>query len=71
LGATIICSPSAKFSWFGGILSKVYSELLQDFKTYHRAIEERYQIRLEQRMWWGLSDIEEVANNIASASAAW
>jgi hypothetical protein len=38
------------FLGFGGILSKVYSELLQDFKTYHRTIEERYQICLEQRM---------------------
>jgi hypothetical protein len=39
-------------SFFGlvGYLSKVHSELLQDFKTYHRTIEEGYQICLEQRM---------------------
>jgi hypothetical protein len=38
LGAAKICSPSAKFSWFGRILSKVHSEHLQDFKTYHRLL---------------------------------
>jgi hypothetical protein len=31
-----------KFSWFDEILSKVHSELLQDFKTYHRIVEEGY-----------------------------
>jgi hypothetical protein len=30
------------FSWFGRILSKVHSELLQDFTTYHRTVEEGY-----------------------------
>jgi hypothetical protein len=39
-----------KFSWFSGLLSKVYSKLLQDFKTCHQTIEERYQVSLEQRL---------------------
>jgi hypothetical protein len=39
LGAAKIYSSSAKFSWLGGILSKVHSELLQDFKIYHRTVE--------------------------------
>jgi hypothetical protein len=40
LEAAKVYSPSVKFSWFGGLLSKVHPELLQDFKTNHRDIEE-------------------------------
>jgi hypothetical protein len=32
LEVTNVCSPSAKFSWVGWLLSKIYSELLQDAK---------------------------------------
>jgi hypothetical protein len=40
LEAANICALSAKFSVFGGLLLKVHSEFLQDFKAYHRALEE-------------------------------
>jgi hypothetical protein len=50
IGSRQICLPSVKFSWFGELLSKVYSELLQYFKTYHRTVEEGYQVCLEQRL---------------------
>jgi hypothetical protein len=34
LEAANVCNSSAQFSWVGGLLSKVHSELLQDFKAY-------------------------------------
>jgi hypothetical protein len=44
VGHEQICSPSAKFYWFDGLLLNVYSELLQDFKTYHQTVKEGYQV---------------------------
>jgi hypothetical protein len=38
--AAKIYAPSAKLSWFGGLLSKVHFELLQDCESYHQAIKE-------------------------------
>jgi hypothetical protein len=40
LEAAKVCAPSVKLFWFGRLLLKVHSELLQDFKAYHRALEE-------------------------------
>jgi hypothetical protein len=40
LKAVKICSPCPNFSWFGRLLPKVHSKLLQHFKTYHRTFEE-------------------------------
>jgi hypothetical protein len=40
IGSPKVYAPSAKLSWFGGLLLKVHSELLQYCKAYHRALEE-------------------------------
>jgi hypothetical protein len=60
LEVTNICNSSTKFPWVGWLLSKVHSKLLQDFKIHHWAIEERSQVCLERRLWWSISDIEEL-----------
>jgi hypothetical protein len=44
LEAAIVYSPSAMFSWFDWLLSKVHFEPHQDRKANHRAIEERKQV---------------------------
>jgi hypothetical protein len=50
LEAANVCNSSSQFSWVGRLLSKVNSELLQDFKAYHQTVEEGYQICVEQQL---------------------
>jgi hypothetical protein len=40
LEAAKVYAPSVKLSRFGGLLSEVHSELLQDFQAHHQALEE-------------------------------